>query len=96
MNMREFESCPRCGLALTAGFSHKAAGLSFVAPKKFEQFLSIDEDVARSGFRRWLPWRAKYFRSYLCRGCALYLIDLGNEFDHAQARKLARSVVDCA
>ena len=74
------------------GFAHKAIGLSFVAPKKLERSISLDEDLAGSGLRKLLPSRAEYFRSNLCRGCELYLIDFGTVFGHAQAKELARSL----
>lgn len=85
-----FDHCPRCGEALQAGFAHRAVGLSFVAPEKLEQAVSLDEDLAQAGLRKLLPSRAEYFRSYLCRGCELYLIDFGTVFGHAQAQELAR------
>ena len=94
MTEHSFETCPRCGEALQAGFAHRAIGLSFVAPEKLEQFVSLDEDLAQSGLRKLLPSRAEYFRSYLCRGCELYLIDFSTIFGHAQAKELARSLAD--
>ena len=51
MTEHAFERCPRCGEALRAGFAHRAIGLSFVAPEKLEQFVSLDEDLAQSGLR---------------------------------------------
>src|SRR6266851_7748359 len=90
MSENVLESCPRCGTALEAGFAHKAIGLSFVAPEKLERFLSIDEDLARSGLRKLLPSKAEYFRSYLCRSCELYLIDYSSTIDHAQAKQMVR------
>jgi hypothetical protein len=96
MNDSAFQTCPRCGRPVESGFAHRAIGLSFVAPKKLERFVSLDEDLAESGLRKLLPSPAEYFRSYLCRGCELYLIDFGTLFDHAQARELARSLGDGA
>ena len=87
-----FEKCPRCGAALQAGFAHRTIGLSFVGPEKLEQFVSLDEDLAQAGLRKLLPSRAEYFRSYLCRGCELYVIDFSMVFGHAQAKELARSL----
>jgi hypothetical protein len=66
--------------------------LSFVAPEKLERFISIDEDLARSGLRKLFPSKAEYFRSYLCRSCELYLIDYSATIDHAQAKQMARSM----
>jgi hypothetical protein len=87
-----FESCPRCGEALQAGFAHRAIGLSFVAPEKLSQFVSLDEDLAESGLKKILPSLAEYFRSYLCRSCELYLIDFSTLLSHAQTKKLANSM----
>ncbi len=94
MSDHALETCPRCGAALEAGFAHKAIGLSFVAPEKMERFLSIDEDLARSGLRKLLPSKAEYFRSYLCRSCELYLIDYRTTLDQSQAKQLARSMAE--
>ncbi len=90
MTEHPFEMCPRCGDALQAGFAHRAIGMSFVAPEKLEQFVSLDEDLAKSGLRKLLPSPAEYYRSYLCRGCELYLIDFGTILSHSQAKELAR------
>jgi hypothetical protein len=94
MSENTLQKCPRCSNALQAGFAHKAIGLSFVAPEKLERFLSIDEDLARSGLRKLLPSKAKYFRSYLCRSCELYLIDYRTTLDQSQAKQLARSMAE--
>jgi len=55
MEKTAFQSCPRCGEALQAGFAHKAPGLSFVAPDKLQHFVFLDEDVAKSGLAKLLP-----------------------------------------
>ena len=83
-------ACPRCGAALEAGFAHKATGLSFVAPGKLDRFLTVDEDLTRSGLRKLVPSWAEYFRSYLCRACELYLIDFGATLGQDEAQRLAR------
>jgi hypothetical protein len=92
MSENAFETCPRCGAALQAGFAAKAIGLSFVAPDKLERFAFLDEDLAKSGLRKLLPSKADYFRSYLCRSCDLYLIDFGTTLDRGQAEQVARSL----
>ena len=86
MSGSTFERCPRCGHPLDAGFAHRAAGLSSVAPEKLHQFIPLEEDLARSGLRKLLPSRAEYFRSYLCRECELYLIDFSTILHHSQAK----------
>lgn len=93
MTQYAFESCPRCGHSLQCGFAHRAAGLSFVSPEKFMQFVSLDEDLSHAGLSKLLPSRAEYFRSYLCRGCELYLIDYGTTVRHTHAKKLAQSLL---
>jgi hypothetical protein len=92
MSENAFKTCARCGTALEPGFAGKAIGLSFVAPEKFERFAFLDEDVAKSGLRKFLPWKAEYFRSYLCQSCELYLIDFGTALDRGQAEQIARSL----
>ena len=92
MSENALETCPRCGAVLDAGFAGRASPLSFVAPEKFERFAFLDEDLAKSGLRSLLPWKAEYFRSYLCRSCELYLIDFGTTLDRGQAEQVARSL----
>lgn len=96
MPEQTFENCPRCSGALQAGFAHRAIGLSFVAPEKLQQFVSLDEDLAKSGLRKLLPSQAEYYRSYLCRDCELYLIDFSTVLSHAQTKTLARSLTSQA
>lgn len=88
-----FETCPRCGRGLQPGFSHRAAGLSFVSPAKLLQTVSLDEDLSRAGLKKLLPSPAEYFPSYLCRSCELYLIDYSTALAHADAKKEAQSLV---
>lgn len=92
MSESTLHNCPRCGESLEVGFAAKAPGLSFVAPDKLEQFLFVDEDLAKSGARKILPSRAAYFRSYLCRSCKLYMIDYGVTLNRAQAKLAAESL----
>jgi hypothetical protein len=92
MSENAFEKCPRCGTALDPGFAAKNIGLSFVTPEKFEHFAFLDEDLAKSGLRKLLPWKAEYFRSYLCRSCELCLIDFGATLDRGQAEQIVRSM----
>jgi hypothetical protein len=93
MSDTTFQKCPRCGKSLTAGFSHKALGLSFVAPENLRSFVSIDEELAKAGWRRLLPSRAAYFRSYLCRSCELYIVDYSGTLNRAQAQQAAEIMI---
>jgi hypothetical protein len=95
--MNAFDTCPRCGKQLEAGFAQKVMGLSFVASHKLNRFISVDEDLTLSGglksrlyglVKKVLPSKAAYFRSYLCRSCELYLIDYSTTIGHAQAQEL--------
>ena len=88
-----FQSCPRCGEAMEAGFAHKAAGLSFVAADKLQHFIFLDEDVAKAGWSKLLPSVAAYFRSYLCRSCELYIIDYSSILDRDEATAAAESMI---
>ena len=83
-----FENCPRCNGSLQDGFAHKAAGLSFVSPHSFEQFVSLDEDLAEAGLRKLLPSTAEYFGSHVCRSCELYLIDFSRTYNRDEAKEL--------
>ena len=94
MSENALKICPRCEAKLEAGFAHKGIGLSFVAPEKLNRFISIDEDLANSGLRKFLPSKAEYFRSYLCRACELYLIDYGTTIGHGEAKQLARLLME--
>jgi hypothetical protein len=82
-------TCPRCGRSLAAGFAAKAAGLSFVAPEQFKRFAFLDEDLSGAGLTKLLPSKAKYFRSYLCRGCELYIIDYSTALSRKEAERVA-------
>jgi len=52
MNSPEVETCPRCGETMERGFSARAAGLSFIAPEKFNRYAFLDEDIAQAGLRK--------------------------------------------
>ena len=88
-----FQTCPRCGKTIGAGFAQKAPGLSFVAPDKLQHFIFLDEDVAKSGLSKLLPSAAAFFRSYLCRSCELYIIDYSTTLDRAEAKQAAQSMI---
>lgn len=96
MNEKSLEACPRCGSTLLAGFAAKAAGLSFITPERFEHFAFLDEDIAKAGLKKLLPWKAEYYRSYVCQSCELYLIDFGTTLNRKQADQLAQSLMQPA
>ncbi len=85
--------CPCCGGPLARGFAVKTAGLSFVRPDKFKQFAFVDEDLQRTGFlAKFLPSRARYCPSFLCRSCQVYLVDYGTVLSRRQADQASRSL----
>ena len=85
--------CPCCGGPVARGFAVKTAGLSFVRPEKFKQFAFVDEDLQRAGFlAKFLPSRARYCPSFLCRSCHVYLVDYGTVLSRRQADQAARSL----
>ena len=86
-----FDVCPRCGKTMEAGFAHKTAGLSFVAPDKLDHFIFIDEDLAQAGWRKFLPSKAEYFRSFLCRSCKLYVVDYSRSFSRQEAEQASHA-----
>jgi Domain of unknown function (DUF6487) len=93
MSETTFETCPRCGKMIEAGFTGATApGLSFVAPDKFRHFAFLDEDVSKAGIRKFLPWAARYFRSYLCRSCELYIVEYSVRLNRAQANQAAAAM----
>jgi hypothetical protein len=92
MTQETFQTCPRCGKAIEAGFAHKAPGLSFVAPEKLEHFVFLDEDVAKSALSKLVPSGAAFFRSYLCRSCELYIVDYSTTLDRDQANQVAQAM----
>ena len=94
--MPEFppQNCPRCNETLQPGFAHRAAGLSFVEPEKLEHFAFIDEDISGAGLTKFLPSRAAFFRSYLCRSCELYLIDYSETLTRAEADEAAKAMIE--
>lgn len=92
MTDHPFADCPRCGKPLQAGFASKTVGLSFVAPAKLERFLAVDEDLTEAGLSKFLPSKAEYFRSYLCRACELYVVDYSVTLDRHSAKQVADGV----
>jgi Domain of unknown function (DUF6487) len=89
MSESTFQTCPRCGKMAEAGFAAVGAALSFAGPDKFRNFAFADEDVSKAGIRKFLPWAARYFRSYLCRSCKLYIVDYSVRLTRAQANHAA-------
>ena len=87
-----FQSCPRCGEAMEAGFAHKAAGLSFVAADKLQHFIFLDEDVAKAGWSKLLPSVAGT-SGLLCCSCELYIIDYSSILDRDEATLAAESMI---
>ena len=63
-----------------------------MAPAKLQRFVSIDEDLGEAGMRKFLPSRAEYYRSYLCRSCSLYVVDYGTVLVSKEAKALAPSM----
>jgi hypothetical protein len=94
MSETTFQNCPRCGKNLEAGFAGATTpGLSFVAPDKLRHFAFVDEDLSKAGIRKFLPWAARYFRSYLCRSCELYLIDYSVSLNRAEAKQVTEAAL---
>ncbi|MBI2899433.1 MAG: hypothetical protein HYY17_04565 [Planctomycetes bacterium] len=82
-------ACPKCGKAMGRGFAAKSAGLSFVAPEKLDHLAFIDEDLGHAGLKKFLPAKAEFFRSYLCRPCKVYLVEYGRSFSRKEAEQAA-------
>ena len=85
--------CPRCTRAMEAGFAARATPLSFVVPGKLDRAIFTDEDLVKAGWRSWFPSRARYFRSYLCRACKLYVIDYAQAYARREAQNIAREML---
>ena len=90
MNSPVFTNCPRCDEKVQDGFASKSSGLSFVAQGKFAKFSFVDEDVSGAGLSKYLPWKAEYFDSYLCRGCGLYVIDFSKTLSRSDVEDLIK------
>lgn len=88
----EFSTCPRCNSSMKKGFMVKAAGLSWVSPEKLGRVVFLDEDLSKAGFKKYLPAKAQYFRSYLCDSCQLYLVDYHETLSYDQAKDAAASL----
>ncbi len=89
----KISKCPCCGGPLERGFAVKTAGLSFVQPSKFKKFAFVDDDLQRVGFlAKFLPSRAQYSPSSLCRSCQVYIVDYGTVLSRRQADQVARSL----
>ena len=43
---------------------------------------------------KFLPSRAAFFRSYLCRSCELYLIDYSETLTRAEADEAAKAMIE--
>jgi hypothetical protein len=85
--------CPKCGEKMERGLSlSKALGLSYISPEKLRHFSFLDEDLIRAGWRKILPSKALYCRSYLCRKCKYYAVDYSQFYDRKQANELAKSL----
>lgn len=80
--------CPQCDQAMEQGFSHRAAGLSYIRPEKFQHFIFKDEDLAQAGFRKILPAVAEYYRAYLCAQCQFYLVDFSKVLSQKEVKQL--------
>lgn len=92
MNYSCIKSCPQCKCSLEQGFAAKAAGLSFVAPEKFEHYIFLDEDISKAGLKKFLPSNAEYYRSFLCRSCKLYIIDYSRTYSRSDAEDLVQKL----
>jgi hypothetical protein len=92
MNAVQIENCPSCGQPLERGFAVKSAVLSFVRPDKFKKFAFVDEDLQRVGFAKYLPSRARYCPSFLCRNCQLCLVNYGTVLSRREASEAARKL----
>jgi len=86
MHDQQLIKCPRCGAPFELGFSAQACGLSFIAARKFRNFVFGDEDLnRRTWIQRLFFSPARYCHSYLCRPCGLYLVDYRSVVTRKQA-----------
>jgi hypothetical protein len=59
---------------------------------KQNNFAFIDEDLAQAGWRKFLPSKAEYFRSFLCRSCKLYVVDYSKSLSRPEAEQAAHAI----
>ena len=74
-------NCPRCGSAMSAGYTSASSPLSWIDEGKFDSFAFKDEDLARAGLKTIFPWKGEYFRSSNCAGCKVIVVDYSRKHD---------------
>jgi hypothetical protein len=78
---------------LKPGFSARATGLSFIKPEKFQRYTFIAEDISGAGLSKFLPWRAAFFRAYLCRQCEFFMVDYSRSYSRKEANAIAATLL---
>jgi len=81
--------CPKCGETMEQGFCHRASGLGYIRPEKFQRCGFVDEDLVKAGFRRLLPSKAEYYVAFLCEECSFFAVDFERSLNRREADGLA-------
>ena len=90
LNENPFRQCPRCGGLTQAGFFPTQRELSFLTIEQVKKFFCVMESLsAGDWWENFLTVRTKYYRSYVCRECNVYLIDYSERLTRREARAAA-------
>jgi hypothetical protein len=93
MNENAFDSCPKCSQELTRGFTSRGNSLPFAESTKIGKFFHGEEELSGAGWRTFLPHKAEYYQSFLCRDCQVYIVDYSTTYSKKAARNLHREHV---
>ena len=93
MTDNAFDTCPRCSQPLTAGFTSRGSSLPFAASDKIEKFIHGEEELSGAGWRTFLPHKAGFYQSFLCRDCQVYIVDYSASYARQEARDVHREQV---
>jgi len=88
-----FRNCPKCSQELTRGFTSRGNSLPFAESTKIEKFFHGEEELSGAEWRTFLPHRAEYYQSFLCRDCEVYIVDYSTTYSKEAARDVYRQRV---
>ena len=94
MTEHAFNTCPKCSQQLPPGFTARGNSLPFAESEQIEKFIHGEEELSQSGWcHTFLPHKAEFYRSFICRDCQLYLVDYSTTHTKQGARELHREQV---
>ena len=87
-------NCPKCSTPMDIAFCNRNSGLSYTKLVSFKKKIFKDEDLFESGFRQFIPWKARWHKSHICESCAVYVIEYDHVFEHADIKKYLEAIGD--